>query len=260
MNTNKERPMNGFVLYRGPSEIDGSPIVCIATGLEDGGSNTKTGPMVQVYILRADMNPLQAVQTGDDKAICGTCIHRGRIITDPKTNLRKNVERSCYVTLMHGPRVVWDAFQRGRYPEVKLSQARKLLARRTIRLGSYGDPGAVPFAVWEQALANVTHLSGYTHLWREFPMMSAFCMASCDSEADRDEAKALGFRTFRVRGKAEPKLAGEGQCPASKEMGKATQCSLCLLCGGAKSKAKADITIIAHGTGSKHYEKAMEVA
>ena len=37
MNSNKEKPMNGFVLYRGPSLIDGKPIVVIATGLEDGG-------------------------------------------------------------------------------------------------------------------------------------------------------------------------------------------------------------------------------
>lgn len=104
--------------------------------------------------------------------------------------------------------------------------------------------------MWEQALANVTELSGYTHLWREFPLLSAFCMASCDSEADRIEAKALGFRTFRVRGKDDSKLAGEGHCPASKEMGKSTQCAQCLLCGGARSTAKADITIIAHGTGA----------
>jgi len=89
--------MNGFVLYRGPSEIDGQPIICIATGLEDGGSNSKTGPMIQVYILRADMNPLVAAQTGDDASICGGCRHRGRVIKDPVTGLRRNVERSCYV-------------------------------------------------------------------------------------------------------------------------------------------------------------------
>jgi hypothetical protein len=249
--------MNGFVLYRGPSEIDGKPIVVIATGLLTGGSNSKTGHMVQVYILRDGMNPLLAVQTGDDFAICGTCIHRGHVIE--QNGEKKNVGRSCYVTLMHGPRVVWDAFQRGLYPEVPLSKARKLLAHRTVRLGAYGDPGAVPFKVWEKALDLVTDLSGYTHMWRQFPMMSAFCMASCDSEDDRTEAKALGFRTFRVRGKDDLKLTGEGHCPASKEMGKATQCAQCLLCGGSRSAAKADITIIAHGAGSKHFERSKEL-
>jgi len=252
--------MNGFVLYRGPSEIDGQPIVCIATGLQTGGANSKTGTMVQVYIIRSDMNPLRAVQTGDDAAICGDCTHRGRIVTDPLSGLRKNVERSCYVTLMHGPRVVWDAFQRGLYPEVTLAKARKLLAHRSVRIGSYGDPGAVPMRVWEKALDHVSELSGYTHLWHRFPRLSEFCMASVESEEEREEAKALGFRTYRVRGRHDPKMVGEGHCPASSEMGKAVLCAQCLLCGGAKSKAKADITIISHGPRSKWFEKRLEVA
>ncbi|WP_316196681.1 hypothetical protein [Bradyrhizobium sp. SZCCHNS3053] len=247
---------NGIILYRGPSVIDGKPIVVIATGLMTGGSNTKTGHMVQIYIMRADLNPLKAVQIGEDVSVCAGCRHRGRIIV--KDGERKNVERSCYVTLMHGPRVVWDAFERGLYPEVPLAKARKLLARRKIRLGSYGDPGAAPIAVWEQVLDQVSELTGYTHLWRKFPTLSAFCMASCDTEAEREEAKALGFRTFRVRGKDDPKLEGEGHCPASKEMGKATQCSLCLLCGGSRTAAKADITIIAHGAGAKSFERFKE--
>lgn len=250
--------MNGFVLYCGPSMIDGQPIVVIATGLEDGGSNSKTGPMVQVYIIRADQNPLQAVQTGDDVSICGTCIHMGRIVADPKTGARKNVGRSCYVTLMHGPRVVWDAFQRGVYPEVTPAKARRLLARKRVRLGAYGDPGAVPIRIWQVALQQVDEMTGYTHRWREVPELADFCMASCDSEVDRVLAKALGFRTYRVRPKGEPKAKGEGHCPAGAEMGKAIQCAYCLLCGGHRSGGKADITIEAHGAGAKNF--ALEAA
>jgi hypothetical protein len=252
--------MNGFVLYRGPSMIDGKPIVVIATGLEDGGSNSKTGPMVQIYIMLADQNPLQAVQRGDDVSICGTCIHMGKIVTDPKTGVRKNVGRSCYVTLMHGPRVVYDAFQRGVYPDVSISKARKLLARKRVRLGAYGDPGAVPTTVWRNSLALVDEMTGYSHLWREYPELAEFCMASCDSEVDRMLAKALGFRTYRVRPKGEPKLNGEGHCPAGAEMGKAVQCAYCLLCGGHRSGGKADITIEAHGAGAKNFERMKEVA
>ncbi|TYO65442.1 hypothetical protein FXV83_16030 [Bradyrhizobium hipponense] len=251
--------MNGFVLYRGPSMIDGKPIVVIATGLEDGGSNSKTGPMVQVYILRADQNPMLAAQRGDDVSICGTCIHMGRIITDPKTGEKKNIERSCYVTLMHGPRVVWDAFQRGVYQDVPLTKARKLLARKRVRLGAYGDPGAVPVKIWQSALQLVDEMTGYTHRWREVPELAQFCMASCDSEVDRVLAKALGFRTYRVRPKGEPKAKGEGHCPAGAEMGKAIQCAYCLLCGGHRSGGKADITIEAHGTGSKHFERSKDL-
>jgi hypothetical protein len=251
--------MNGFVLYRGPSMIDGKPIVVIATGLEDGGSNSKTGPMVQIYILLDGVNPLQAVQTGADISICGGCGHRGKIITT-KNGEKKNVGRSCYVTLMHGPRVVWDAFQRGVYPDVPLTKARKLLARKRARVGAYGDPGAVPVRVWKISLALVDELTGYSHLWREYPELAEFCMASCDSEVDRVLAKALGFRTYRVRPKGEPKLNGEGHCPAGAEMGKAVQCAYCLLCGGHRSGGKADITIEAHGAGAKNFERMKEVA
>lgn len=249
--------LQGFTLYKGPSEIDESPIVAIATGLITGADNSKTGPMVQIYFLRSDMNPLVAVHTGEDKSICGDCRHRGTVITDPETGNRKNVGRSCYVTLMHGPRVVYDAFRRGIYPDVPLDQARKLLAGKTVRLGAYGDPASVPFSVLERALDKVTRMSGYTHLWRQFPKLSAFCMASCDTPEEREEAKALGFRVYRVRAAGEPVLKGEGQCPASNEMGKAVQCAQCLLCGGNRTKAKADITIRVHGTGAKWYEHAV---
>lgn len=244
---------NGIILYEGSSTIDGSPIVALATGIERGGSNIKTGDMIQVYIMRSDMNPLQAVQTGDDYAICWNCPHRGSVVTDPKTGLRSNVGRSCYVTLMHGPRVVYDAYKRGLYGAVPPAKARKLLRRKPVRLGAYGDPAAVPFAIWDEVLANVTELTGYTHMWRERPELSAFCMASVDSEAERYEAKALGFRTFRIRSKEAPLVKGEGHCPASEEMGKVIQCRDCLLCGGALSKAKADLSIVVHGTGSSHF-------
>lgn len=248
--------MQGAILYQGPSTLDASPIVVIATGLQDGGSNTKTGAMVQVYILRADMNPLQAVHTGDDYSICGDCPLRGRIITDA-TGARKNVERSCYVTLMHGPRVVWSAFQRGVYKPVPLKVARKLLRGKMVRVGAYGDPGAVPFNVWEIALDQVGGVNSYTHQWRQRPELSAFCMASCDTEEERLEAKALGFRVYRVRRKGDPVLKGEGKCPASAEMGKAVQCAQCMLCGGHRTKAKADITILAHGTGANNFAKTV---
>ena len=250
---------NGIILYRGPSRIDGKEIVVIAVGLEDGGSNSKTGPMAQVYILRPDMNPLKAVQTGDDYTICGSCKHRGRIIALPD-GVTQNVERTCYVTLMHGPRVVYDAFQRGIYDQVPLQVARKILAGKPVRVGAYGDPGAVPTEVWDVVLDKVKELNSYTHLWRQFPELSAFCMASCDTEAEREEAKALGFRVFRVRSENQPVLAGEGRCPASAEMNKAVKCASCMLCGGNRIKAKADITIVAHGAGRKNFNKLEGVA
>jgi hypothetical protein len=245
--------MNGFVVYRGPSMIDGKPIVVIATGVENGGRNSKTGSMAQIYIIRPDQSPMQAAQKGDDFSICGGCKHRGRIITDPKTGLRKNVERTCYVTLLHGPRVVWDAFNRGVYPDVTPAQAAKLLAGKKVRVGAYGDPGAAPVSLWKTILAKVFKLNSYTHLWQQFPELAEFCMASCDNEVEQLMAKALGFRTYRVRAKGSPRLDGEGNCPASAELGKKVQCADCMLCGGNRTKAQANITIEVHGAGAKHF-------
>ena len=46
--------MSGFIIYEGPSQIDGAPIVAIAT-LKS--RNRKNGAMIQTWILRAYMHP-----------------------------------------------------------------------------------------------------------------------------------------------------------------------------------------------------------
>jgi hypothetical protein len=86
--------MKSGILYRGPSEIDGQPIVAIATY---SNRNTKTGQVVQTYILREDINPLEASKTGQDYSICGDCPMRGDVTTDPARKIAKN--RKCYVNL-----------------------------------------------------------------------------------------------------------------------------------------------------------------
>ena len=57
----------GYILYEGPSMLDGEPIAVIATMTT---SNVKTGDMVQTWILRSDINPVQASKIGEDKSIC----------------------------------------------------------------------------------------------------------------------------------------------------------------------------------------------
>jgi hypothetical protein len=49
--------MKSGIIYKGPSRIDGAPIVVLATY---SNRNTKTGAVVQTYILREDINPLEA--------------------------------------------------------------------------------------------------------------------------------------------------------------------------------------------------------
>jgi len=239
---------SGVVLYRGPSELDGSPIVVIATGLAKASANEKTGDLIQTWIIREDVSPTEAVNTGADASICGTCPHRGRIEDG------RNVGRSCYVTVFQAPLNVWKTYHRGNYPLVTPEEARAIFAGRKVRLGSYGDPAAVPFNVWAIALAETSARTGYSHAWRTAPAtLAQYVMASCDSVQDAIDAKALGYRTFRVTALPAPqdKRPREVVCPASAEAGYKTTCASCLACGGLSAKAKADVVITVHGAAGK---------
>jgi hypothetical protein len=236
--------------------LDGSPIIVIATGTGKNSVNVKTGALVQTWILRADVSPVDAIHSGADASVCGTCPHRGHIVNG------RNVGRSCYVAVFQAPRNVWQSEKRGLYPDATPAEARAILAGRRVRLGAYGDPAAVPFEVWSEVLADADAWTGYTHQWRVCdPAFSRFVMASCDTQRDYVEAKARGFRTFRVRLADEPRNEREIVCPASKEAGAKTTCASCIACGGHGAKARADVTIIAHGTaGIVNAYKALRAA
>jgi len=89
---------NGMVIYRGPSQIDGAPIIAIATGLAKGSRNAKTGGgLIQTWIIREDVSPADAVHSGADASVCGACPHRGEIVD------RRNKGRSCYVNVFQAP-------------------------------------------------------------------------------------------------------------------------------------------------------------
>lgn len=229
------------ILYEGPSMIDGSPIVVVAL-YRTTGSNAKTGAVVQTYILRADVAPIEAIRSGADVSICGDCKHRG----DGQTY----GSRSCYVNVGQGPTGVFKAFRRGRYARIEGAGAIAAMGRgRVVRLGTYGDPAAVPSWIWSDLVADAVGHTGYTHAWRSIiaaPLRS-LCMASADTEAERAEAVAAGWRTFRVREATEAVQRGEFVCPASAEAGKRTTCVQCRACDGADRAGKASPVIIAHG-------------
>jgi len=111
------------IVYNGPSMLDGSPIVAIVT---IGSKNAKTGAMAQLWIMRADMDPVTASRTGADEAVCGTCPHRGN-----PTDLDHGqaAQRPCYVILAQAPLIVYKAFKRGIY-----SMARTVDAIAAVKL------------------------------------------------------------------------------------------------------------------------------
>ena len=235
--------MNGFILYQGPSALDGAPIVVIATGVAKRTLNEKTGDMVQTWVLRADVEPHEAVKSGEDASVCGLCPHRPAI------------GGSCYVKTFQAPLSVYRAFQRGVYPALTLEEAAEAVAGRMVRLGSYGDPAAAPVAIWEALTSKAKGWTGYTHQWRDAPAaFKRLTMASADTESEALTARAFGWRTFRVRTADEALTAkAEIVCPASDEAGKKTDCASCRACMGTASKAKASPVIIAHGATARRF-------
>ena len=245
--TKASKAITSAIIYRGPSMIDGSPIVVIATGL--GGSksaNSKTGAMVQTWIIRDDMSPTEALRTGKDAAICGGCVHRPKAFDGTKW-----FKRSCYVNVAQAPTSVYRALKRGSYSTISLDTLASLTAGLMVRLGSYGDPAAVPMDVWSAYTALAAGRTGYTHQWKSERLraVTALCQASVDSPEEALKARALGLGYFHVTPGGAVPLAGEIVCPASEEAGKVTTCAACRMCDGA---SRLSITIAAHGIG-KHY-------
>lgn len=232
--------MKAGIIYRGPSLIDGAPVVVVAI---DSGRNVKTGRMVQTYILRADMNPLEASKSGADVSICGDCRHRGTPTSDPARKVAK--DRSCYVMLGQGPLAVWRGLERGIYPDAQDTvQRRTLGAGKLVRIGTYGDPGAVPAAVWTDLITDAKGWTAYTHRtgWRP-----DLAMQSADTLAEAQAQWQAGRRTFRVlTGLSDLVPEKEVLCPASKEAGRRTTCAACKLCAGTATRSPKSVAIVMH--------------
>lgn len=242
------------IIYRGPSLIDGQPIVAVAL-IKSG--NSKTGNMVQTYILVDGMKPTDASKCGADYSICGDCPHRGLATDDPTK--KQAVKRSCYVVLGQGPTIVHKAIEKGVYPTVSGHAAIAALGRgRMVRLGTYGDPAAVPSYVWDSLISEALGHTAYSHQ-SSHPSAEKrpdLYMTSADNVAEAKAAWSRKERTFRVIPSASDIVVGkEILCPASKEAGQRTTCDKCKLCAGAAIAAKS-IAIVAHGAGATHFVAA----
>lgn len=228
----------GVVFYDGPSMMTGDRIIGVMTGLADRSQNAKTGAMVQAWILLADLAPMDAKRVDRDGAICGDCKLRGR----------GGFGAECYVTVWQAPHAVWKSWRAGGYPPASPAEAQALVEGRAVRCGAYGDPAAMPFDVWHTLLRRAAGWVAYTHAWRTCDRrFQAVAMASVDTPAEADQARAAGWRTFRIRGRHDPITHGqEFICPASDEAGHRATCLTCQLCRGWQSPARS-VAIVAHG-------------
>jgi hypothetical protein len=223
----------GYILYRGPSVLDGAPIVAIATM---STTNDKTGDMVQTWILRDDISPLDATKAGQDASVCGDCPHRHYL------------GGACYVTVFQAPLGIWKAYKRGKY-STNTEEFMSRIANRRVRFGAYGDPAAVPVTVWAPIANGCIGYTGYTHQVNHIKFDSRilnYAMQSVDTAEQAIQAKG---RYFRVKLANDPVLPREVEC-LSDSIGKS--CADCLLCdGGTKGKS---VYITVHGAKAKRYD------
>ena len=245
----------GYIAYEGPSEIDGKPIVVIVNKIDSDSKNDKTGAIVQSFIIRADIDPVKALQTGADESICGDCGHRPYLI---KTG--ESEEPPCYVQVAKSVLSVYNAYKRGRYVKADAATIAAALAGKIVRIGTYGDPAAAPVTMWSQITRYAAGRRGYTHQWNEpgfdVDAWAPLVMASADTIDQAAKANLLGMRVFRVSNGIDVQ-PGEAMCPASVEAGRKSTCAKCTLCAGTSIKAR-DIVISDHAAG--HARRTIAIA
>lgn len=254
MTTKQNKKPSGYIIYRGASLLDGKPIVVVAI---TKSGNAKTGNMVQTYILADNgKSPVESAKSLEDVSVCGDCKHR------------RGTGGSCYVNLGQGARSVMDGVMRGIYPEVYgLDRAADACVDRKVRLGTYGDPAAVPAYVWKGLLTGsnfgeAAGHTGYTHQWQtgKADHVKQWCMASADTMQEMALAKLNGWRTFRVRSEDDSHVySKEMACPASAEQGKRLTCEDCMACSGGIDSKKASVTIIVHGSLKNRFNNSLGV-
>lgn len=240
--------MPGLIVYNGPSQYDNAPIVVILVKPE-GKANSKTGAVIQQYIIRSDVDPLTAGRQGLDYSVCGNCKHRGQ--EAPYKATGEAINRTCYVTLHHAPLGVYKAFKRGSYPAVEtIEQAKAFIDGALIRLGAYGDPASLPNGLNDLLISLAGGHTSYTHGHTVGETIgdnaARYSMVSADSIDDAIKAHDKGYRTFRVipvHEASKPLLHNEIMCPSDKGI----KCIDCGLCNGMKYKNGKSIAIVAHG-------------
>jgi len=241
----KFKPL-GYIVYEGPSLLDGSPIVIIINKIKAASKNTKTGALVQSFIIRSDINPVEALKTGDDASICGHCIHRPSLAAYTGAP-------PCYVNVGRSVLQVYSAYKRGRYVKASPNEVAHYLTGLKLRIGTYGDGAAAPVKIWQQLTQFTADHVGYSHQWEnakfDHSAWAPLLMASADTIEEAARANLYGMRVFRVSVGVD-KQAGEAACPASAESGKKTTCDNCMLCAGTSKNAK-DIVIADHALGHK---------
>ena len=213
--------------WEGPSTVNGATVMLGVSCEERPSKNKKTGPMVQVSVLVKDEHPVEAVRSGADVAVCEFCPLRPKLHREAKKKGEEVAKHPCYLLPYR-----MSAQYKALLPmEMDFEGAMDALAGRDVRFGSYGNGSSVPRDVLEPLLKVVGMRTKYEHDWRnpDNQWMAKYAMASVHSLEEREEARALGFRTFRTGDDV-----GEGEILCLFDSHK-IQCVDCGLCNGSNA-------------------------
>ena len=214
---------NGYTVWEGASLLDNSPIFLVLTGFVFPTSNRRTGRQIQSWILQQEFTPTKAAKEGLDQGICGRCC------------LKMSQTGACFVNLLPVNNI-YHKQARGTCRKFSANEMAMLERYRyPIRIGSYGDPTAVPFEVWEPIILASNKWTGFTHQWANCDLRwKKYLMASVHSQTEARVAQKQGWRTFRIIAPDAPLSANEILCRHTED--DRVQCDSCGLCNGASSK------------------------
>jgi len=223
---------NGIILWEDWN------VVAIAT---TGSLNSKTGDMVQIWLLDRNLHPVENIQTRKDASLqCKGCPFASG--------------KGCYVAPMP-LMAIWNKYQRNDYPRLAFGSPEweSFWKGKRVRFGAYGNPSLLPLCVVESIAGLAKKHTGYFHNWQTLSIDEAkaygrFFMASCEPW-NIAKAHKLGLRTFTVLPEGAVTEGYGIECLADS---KGMTCAECGLCDGTersakRSKALPSVWIKAHG-------------
>ena len=236
------RQITGAVIWQGASPQDGRPIAAIVTGLNRPTHKQKTGDMLQVWIIRTDIPPHEAVKSGADKSVCGNCTHRRA----------HGGLKDCYVIPHQAPLSVYKNYTAGKYPTLENSEDFAIFNDMLVRFGAYGDPAFIPVSIIKSITSRAAGWTGYTHQAQNKAIPNRheyreLLHASADSPKHASLLQMRGWRTFETRydtTDTSGKLCGAED--------KGLSCELCQMCNGTSGES---VYILAHGAQSTKHLK-----
>ena len=209
----------------------------VITGFKKTSNNRKTGEMLQTYLLN------KSTLTSEPKifgAKCSACPMVSKCyVNHDKQSVRRTIKK-----LLNG--------ENTSYKFSSLQEVLPLLRGQFVRLGTYGDPSALPIEDLKKITAASDGWTGYTHFFKEIDSdYSLYLMASVESLEGELLAHALGYLTFRVLLKEDETLEvsySSIQClNVENEKTLVTlQCVDCLICSGTKGRGKKSVYIEEH--------------